>query len=313
MDKLYEIIDQVFLSLKILGVIGNGLVLILFSRRCFRKLSVTTYIRAMAVASLCENTHWIILKYLDIPFHTSNFCCKFINFIMRYFTPLAVWFEVAAAFDRLLTIVYPTRFQFIKTLKFQFLIILLVIIYNLGFYSKTFFDFFLKTFYRGRQKIPYSVCLSEKNASFEQANFISSTALPFILMFVLSLVTFCGVLRAHNRAKRLFLSTMTAHQVRVHQRDLKFGITMIILNILFLVLNTPFRLTYIVDFNPFDSYRQTFFFTIFQYGIFFLLHLYFSINFFVHLAVNNLVRKEFFKMIKCLFRRCFFCFRNSSM
>lgn len=129
--------------------------------------------------------------------------------------------------------------------------------------------------------------------------FFNSAVIPFILMTILSIATTVGVIRVHKRVRLSRKNESTANRAQI--RDIKFGITLVILNILFLILNIPSKLLFIFDFIPFDERKDYFAKYVFIQIFVELNEFYFAVVFFVQLAVHNLVRKELFNIYRRFF------------
>lgn len=125
---------------------------------------------------------------------------------------------------------------------------------------------------------------------------IDGSVVPFVAMFFLSLSTFVGVLRAHRRIRSSALSQVQQHgSNRTLIRDLRFGATMLVLNVAFFVCMVFWRLNYCLSLNPFDDIFANRVFTTILGDLFVY---YYFLNFFIQLAVNNLVRKEVWSLFK---------------
>lgn len=100
--------------------------------------------------------------------------------------------------------------------------------------------------------------------------------------------------------------TIIAHkgspQYQVRRRDIKFAFTLIFLNLTFLILNLPTRLADALNFNRYFLVNPLGYYIILLL-INLLYNLQFSSSFYIQLAVNNLVRKEFLDIFKYLYER----------
>ena len=123
-------------------------------------------------------------------------------------------------------------------------------------------------------------------------------------MFVLTIATFIGVIQAHKRVRSI---TTRNQSNQTRRRDIKFGITMIVSNLIFFILNFPWYFLYVLRVNPFNAVDNFLGYFIFYTVLNDSIKLYFSTIFFTHLASNSLVRKEFFSLIK---KRYFLIFKH---
>lgn len=131
---------------------------------------------------------------------------------------------------------------------------------------------------------------------------MNSSAVPFAFMFVLSVTTFVGVLLARRRVHSSNMSNGSCASEpanrRTRIRDMKFGTTIIVLNLFFMFSNFPHRIYYFVKFNPFDSRSHPLAHYFFSASLRAIYESYFSITFVVQLAVNILVRRELVNILK---------------
>lgn len=305
MELLYKLqnIEDIFsFVIKLIGLIGQVLILAVYSQPSLRKLSISIYIRTIALFCILESLLVVISIYSFNLYHTNDSigACKLINYVIYIQFSTCVWLEVAATLDRLVTIVYPVQFQFVNNLLFQIFVISVILIYNLGFYFSTLFDYEIQLYDEYGEQKPY--CRNINAELMERLHFYHSTAIPFFAMFFASCATFWGVLRAHRRIRESS-SRMTMNRIKVYRRDVKFGVTLILLNVIFLVMITPFRVSKF--YNIIDYYTNGEFYLIFQCAVWMLYELYYSIMFFVQIGLNGVVRREVFRMIRCIFDRCF--------
>lgn len=286
--SFYQIKQQVYNVLEGLGLITNILILIVYFQPKLRLLTLSIYIRCMAVFYILEIIRYFIYSHVNIFIgDLSSVSCIIYTYSLYIFFSIGIWFEVIAGYDRLLTIVFPTRFKFIQNKKFQYAIIAAIIFYNFVFYAKIFHGFHTRFVW---DKFVFEFCDAYRE-SILLLNFVNSTAMPFFLLIISSLATIFGVYRTHKRSNITIGNKK--HLMLRARRDLKFAVTMISLNLVFVCLVAPVNSS--LFFSLFDVENA--------YGFFLtniLFRFYFLMNFFIQLFVNNIVRKEFFKCIKIL-------------
>lgn len=273
-----------------IGIIGNILMFIVFYQSAsLSKLSVSTYFLAMSLANLFINLTWLKFFFEALlNFYTasrSNFLCKSNTFSVYMVSSTASWFLVAPGLDRFLTIAYPTRFQFMQRARFPLYTVICITIYNSLFYSHLLFDAHLTEISNSTYSCVYSTTF------LILSDLINGTILPFFIMIISTFGMIVVVYKSRLRMKK-FQKPSKSNNKRV-KNDLKFAASMIITNIVFLVTNAPVSF---VDFFDSNSGFRTLFFLLF--------YSYFSIVFFLQLAVNNLVRNQF----KDILRKMFSCF-----
>jgi hypothetical protein len=111
---------------------------------------------------------------------------------------------------------------------------------------------------------------------------INSTLLPFSIMFFFSISLIVFVHRSRSRSR-------TNNSSSTSNRDNKFAITVVSLNIMFFLLNFPITLSHL-PFIPSDIYLSDIS-HVFYYA-------YYSLGFYIQLIVNSDFRQEFLRMIE---------------
>ena len=294
------------------GLIGNVLMFVVFSKRRLQKLSISIYFQSMALVNLYITINWIkqYLNYVENYYlvNQSEFLCKAIYFTIYVAGPTSAWIQVAAGIDRfLITIVSPTsKFKLIQKRSFQIAIVLLIVVYNSGYYFYMLFDFNLVLTIvnnSNNDSSDYSVswsCIENDSRSIYIMDLLNNTLLPFVIMIGFTSATIYGVLKARRRANK---SSEQARRVRM--RDIKFAVTLIVLNLVFLILNAPNPiLSLIADYSNIDEDNSDIFYRLEIWGIFSYYFYYMSI-FYFQLAVNSLVRKQFFEILVSVWKTLF--------
>lgn len=119
---------------QIIGIVDNLILVGIFSRRSLRKYSYSLYSQAKAISDilfiLINIRNWIKVV-LDIDLQLTNqFLCVITAYGDFLFISISHLLLLFMSIDRLVTVVYPNRFQFIKKRWFQCLLILVAIVYS---------------------------------------------------------------------------------------------------------------------------------------------------------------------------------------
>lgn len=283
--KLFNKIDNIIrLTMKYVGLVGNLLMLAVYSQGSLRKLSLSIYIRCLAVFCACSNLYYWFIDYHSFSEADQyQILCGLKVFFNFYLRPQCAWFEVAACLDRFLIILFPFNLGiFVRKPLVRRGTIVFLILLNFGSYFNIFMDNKLERF---------NQCLLIIYNDQGVVDIVIGAAVPFTLMTMLSIATFVGVIKAHRRVKSIAKEDRSR---RTLVRDIRFGITMIVLNILFLLFNLPYRL---FSFNIYSlgwlDYETQIIFRDIFYEFY---EVYYSIIFFVQLAVNSQVRRELLKL-----------------
>lgn len=287
-----NIFTPISISLVIIGLLGNSVAILVYSRKKMRKFSISTYFRAIAMAHIIINLDWL-LETLKNDFQIRildkyALTCKLDTFVCKMLPSIATWFEVLAALDRLFTALDPTRFYFIKKARFQLTAIVLVLVLNISFYAHLFID----TEFDARQQ-GYTRCriVNEQERLDEWLEVVIACVIPLSLMFVSSVITLFRVVRCPQKiagAGRLGRNRM---------RDLKFGITLVCVNLTLLLLTTPFRVILFFRKSMIKYIRDQLTRFIFISIIHTIYEAFYSISFYIQLLVNRVVRRGLFKLI----------------
>lgn len=304
-ERYFEFEKNLRLTILMLGLVGNFFMFVVYYQSNLSKLSVAIYFRALAFFCACQSIQNFITLFLEEDAHvdSSLIVCKIIGYLSTMLTPLAAWFEMAAGLDRFFSIVYPTRFKIWLCKIFHQVSVSTIIIYNMIFYSHLLFDYqlFMDYYLMPNGSDTISFCRVADDNPIKYTDFENGVALPITFMVISSIATFVGVLQAHKRVKFAI-----SRKDRLLARDLKFGITMIVLNVLFVLFNVPYRL-YFSKILGWDLYTTDLFDDLLAQNVFItvvtvLFHCYFSINFYVQLIVNSLIRRELVNLFGRIFK-----------
>lgn len=284
------------LTIHVLGLVGNLLMLVTYYSGSLRKMSISVYFRWVAVLCAYQNIDELARYFL----HTSRLqnkweiLCRINSFLYLFLKPTSAWLEILAGLDRYLTIVYPYKFKFLKKRLAQFILVASVIVYNSACYAKVFVDSHVEIYDYAYSSEPGLLCQIFVFFDSSLIDLLNGAAIPFIVMGISSMLTFLGVRRSHAQIKSSIANESHRRRKLVH--DIKFGVTMIVLNILFVLLNSPYRIYYIIEFTQPSYFRLS---RTLESIFIILIELYYSMVFWVQVSVNSVVRKE----IKMFFTR----------
>ena len=276
----------------IFGIIGNLLIILVFSRMSQEKNTAKNYFCALAAIDAL-NTVLIIVYHPD-AFQSyficiSQFTCKLTDF-MAYFLPASTsWLLVMIGIDRLALIKYRSIKIFEKR-TFQFSMICSIFLWNFFVYVERF-----KFSYLDIQSLNntndscnsidscdiYDVSTTDILSWIDLAN---STIIPFLTMIT------CSCLIIHSiyiTRRKIQINKSKSAMVRF-KKDIQFSITIILLDILFFIFNLPIC---VYSFFGFQSN-----------SIFDSLDLLFSCqhvtNILIYIFLNSEFKKEFLILLK---------------
>jgi len=271
------------------GIITNLLIVAVYSRKHFQKLSTRNVWRLLALIDIICILQ--ITKYFSSNTFSYNlylisaFACKLISFL-SHIGALSAWLVVYISCQRLCSILFPTLNKLLH--KFQLLICCLISLVNLSFYSQRFI--YTDLFYTG-PNASSPICATRPEYTihmdvFRWIDTAASTLLPFILMLICS----CLLIYTVFKSRRRMATTTGANSTRANRtivRDIKFSMTLVLLNVVFVTFKLP-AIIYVSA----KADKSSLWFSILD-------DLYYScyaINFFIYLGVNSIFCDEFLEM-----------------
>lgn len=277
----------------LIGIIGNILVLLVLSRKRLRKYSYSFYLKMLALSDIVllghSFRHWA-QNILDADIDkVDEFFCRIGEFQPYSASLASLWLLCLISFDRLITIVYPQQFKFLKRRSVQIALVLLVFIYSM------LANILLAIYYRLVDLTPDStnssentrikICMAPENVLNIQLwiYFVNAVVVTIILNNVLNLIIIRYVFASRRNLKSL------------SSRDRKFAVTSIGLNVCCLICKLPLMLGKLVL-----SYQGV---TLEQFQMWFTIFVAIATidnadAFFVNMIVNSSFYDEFMRMVK---------------
>lgn len=307
------------LLILVLGIPGNILLFVMYSRHRLRPLSFSLYFRLIALVDFFITLNWlkIFVRY-RFDFYIEDislFLCKTISYAIYCAGPISSWHLIAISIDRLVSIAFPRRFLFFHKRSFQILVIIVIFVFNMTYYVALLVDFNLvesTTPNHNRETdnqtddvfiTTYNLCIMNMELLY-WIDLLNSSVLPFIFMILTTSITIRCIIKSRSRIT-IPPSTPTTsnggnycHQVRGSlSRDAKFSLTSISLNVLFLVLNLPNQvfalyLSFNDQLDTDELWIKLVGFTVL--GLFYANH---AFGFYVQLAFNGVLRRETLKLL----------------
>lgn len=293
--SLSEVVVYSYGFLILIGSISNTLAFIVFSRKRFKNTVFSIYFRFMII---CDTFSLILPlnKLLEINYQIylanhSEFSCKFRYYFIYAIVPVSGWTMVFISLDRLFSISMPMKFLFRKNICFQILICLSVLMFNLIYFLPNLNSSIKERRFTNKETnetILYRYC-DIRNSSLMWMNLFQQDLGPFLLMIIFTTMTLRSLFNSRKRSNiKNDLS---------RKKDVKFAITSVVLNVIYLALNTPFcayRIIYEYVKNRIDPNLDSF-----LIAITFLFNYTNHITiFFINLSVNSLFRQELISLFK---------------
>ena len=266
-----------------IGLIGNLLSIIIFSRKAFRSNSISTYCIALSIVQCMSLTQLIVaihsLAYKINLSDQSDSLCKFFNSIPAFLSGMQPWIMVAFALDKLLCM-RAKRIAILKKKWFQWSVVVAIALVNTAIYIN------MPILMKRREIFPgYFMCdLSTINLFYINTvvSLLETGFLPFVVMVITSILTTRLLIKSRNAV----MKTGKVSKER-KSRDRKFAISSLSFNILFIILKLPGLVFFTM--NAFLGYFDIYFILVASLTF----NLNSSLSFFIHLVTNSLFRREF--------------------
>ncbi len=292
LNYIFNIIFPVPLIL--IGLFGNVSIILTYTRAKFCKMQNRHVWRLLAVNdTLCLVQ--IFKFFIKNQFHiylegTSNFLCKFISYL-THFSIISAHLLVYISIDRMLAILFPHINKSLK--QHQAIILLSILALNITFYSQrlVYQDLFMPTNKTNHSIATCAISDSYKSTFkvFEWLELVFGSIIPFSIMLLCSIFLIISIGQSRRRIRMPRCSKKARRRI---SRDIKFAITLITVNFLFIYTNLPIQIFFIVTKEDLWSDAEWTWFYILD-------SLYYSgfiANFYVYLLVNTEFRKQFFCM-----------------
>ena len=283
--------------LMLLTLFGSTAGLIVFSRPKLQKIGPRNIYRFMFAFEYFNVI--IIIDYVnnfDINLlRLSSFICQFVWLLYSIYMPIPAMLLVYISIERYVSIAYPARRLFLRKKHIQMIYFLVLIIFNICLYLFLFFYADIQEIANSNStessnKIKFGIrcVISNQNAlwAFIYIDFINRVVVPFLLMTLMAIM----LIRQIYLSRKKFISSKSASKQRTFNRDVKFSLSITSINLVYLVFSLFYSSGYFFGFF-FSNYNLYFFF---EYITFFC----YSLDFYVILATNSLVRKEVCSMLR---------------
>jgi hypothetical protein len=286
----------------LVGLIGNCLSFIVFSRKTFAKSSIAFYCKCLAIFDSFMIVQLIIdlaVLATGLDLIRTTFGCKLIFLTTTWLSPIPNRILMFFAIDQMLAALRYKHIEILRKRKFQLGIIVFTILLHTILYLPMPILF----------EVTKAKVIEVENATYLESKcdvymrmtrpftfmyFFESILLPFVVMMITtSVILKCLYdsrrnLTSRSRRGESSIEDMGG-QVR-KRRERKFGKNCVMLNVIFILLTSPLLVSAMFLNNNRD----------FRMICLVLFYFNYSIHFWTHLFVNSIFRKEFLTLIGCL-------------
>ena len=275
--------------LLVLGLIGNFGFLVVYSQKRFRNFSFRF---VFIFLSIFDSIYLIINTGLDCLNHLFSFniknksilSCILTGYFEYLLGPISPWLIAYVSFERLFSISpFFHGFKKMKKKEYQIAYIVSIIIFNFLYYLPV-----LLVLNRddGFLNLTTHDCEDFNDRTISYMDLFFSTVIPaFLMLFATAMIIF-SIFKSTNRLAKHGVSKVK----RRIRKDIKFSITSIFLNVVFIILNLPLCVIYL-DEDNFDKNSVSYVVSLY------LFYTTYAINFYLFLVVNSSFRNEFLKLI----------------
>ena len=249
----------------IIGIVGNSISFVIYSREFFAKSSTSFYLRLLSIVeslAVLMTLGIFVENGLDLKFKSlTDATCKLASFYTYIFCALSAHIRSYVSFERMLCILFPNKFTFLASSRTKIFITILVVSFNFAIYSPILFLF--QTFKVDQVISLYNessssssinstnltttstqICLSHSdsyNFTLVVYDLLNSTLIPFALMLVFTTLTIKSLNKSRNNALRSSSTTATPDSNdalrKREQKDLQFALTSILICFAFFIFN----------------------------------------------------------------------------
>ena len=290
-SKIMQFIRIVIITI---GLFGNVISFIIFSRPVFRKNSISTYCRALAIFDFFTIADLIMsfgLGFFDTFYaQYSDATCKAYMYFIYGLASIPGWILIAFSLDKVLSM----KRIWTNTLKkksFQYGVVVAIALINILLYIEI--PIYLKLTYINLFGVTRAIC---DTSTLSFGTFVSTMFLfegcliPFIIMLTSSIIS---IKMIRNSAKNIERASNTNNSNR-NSRDFKFAISSVAFNISFIVFKMPLTVIFVLE-NFIPSLATNFDLLAIAGTI---SYFHYSSSFLIHLVTNSIFRRELMNFIK---------------
>ena len=283
------VVNYCYLVIVVIGTITNIVAFIIFSRKRFENTIFSTYFRFMLIVDTFGLVYLVLGKFLYFQFKIqirdfNESLCRLTLLLAYSVPPISAYILVVISIDRWLTITKPTFLLIRKKFSFQILVCIGIVFANFIYNGQLFFSYLeIDDYYPNSTRLR---CLIPYQDTLQMMDLINSTIIPFLLMIISTILTIKSVFKSAKKNQSTN-QLLTDNQIR--RRDIKFAITSISFNIIFLMLNLPFGLSTQIPNTMLPIIKRRFLVILFL----FLTYLNHVTVFFINISVNKIFLEEF--------------------
>jgi len=275
------------------GLVGNFLGIFMFAKRKeLKKLGpkhMYMYLFSTDTILLVQ----LIINYISFGWPDydltlmSVYVCKIYWFICSSSSPISPYLIAHISVERFVALKYPSKKSIMRSKRNQLIYLALIIVCNCLLYSPITIFYDISSDNSSNQTGTIKKCTFvnlEFQVVMNLTDAVNRVILPFILMIVFSAMLIFTIVRS---SQRMTQNLSTTNQNKRLKRNIKISISLIFINIFYIVLTLPVSIT------AYSSFLSLDFFLTLCIG-----YMSYGINFYLILFKNSLISNEFLKMVK---------------
>ena len=278
----FEIIPPLIVAF---GIIGNTLSLCVLSRKKFRKLSVSVYLRGLAVVDL--STLLVSDSFLYLLEKTAGnyvrdsqgWACK-INIWLSLALPwISSWLLVCISVERVIVVYIPHKAKKLCTTNKAYMVTtFMYLLFLLGN---------IHAFFKNDIHAGHCVPLDEiYYVALGGVSIALYSIVPGLVIVICNMVIVCTLIKMSRVQKTM------SHDKSASQNSKNLTVMLVMNCLFFLILTSPYNIISIVSYKV--AVNENIIFAMYE-----LANLNHAINFFLYVLCGSLFRKELFRMLTC--------------
>ena len=284
---------------QLIGIFGNGIGLLVFSRKSMSKIGPIHAYRYLLIADSAY-----LIQMFDPYFNnilgkslssSSDLACRITSYIVYSSVAISPMLVVYISVEKLISIKYPAKRFMLRKKDKQLLYLLIIIAFNFILFSPVPFFLENKISFSNTTNRTTQVCSFKDNFAqtlIQSLYFVNKIIIPFCLMTACSILLIISVFRLRQRIEQNFLSSSKSqlNESKRFKKDIRLAFTSILMNVIYLLLNIPVAVVLITPSLSSDYFLV--------FSLIYLFYFSFSLNFYLILFSNNLTRKELRSLFK---------------
>ena len=298
--KTTFIFHYVSILIALIGIWGNLLTFIVFSRKKFQNVSFSFYMRVKMFADtiiLLNSFKHFWAFIFDVYFvYTADIVCKLSEYVIYVCGTSSFGILAMISFDRLITIVYPQKFSFIRKAYFQILALVVIFAINISIYMPMAIFSELKiantTGINNSIELVKNCIITDLGVAqyLQMAGLIEAIIMLCVINNILTIAIITFIFKSRKKfASSNLNNNKNNNNNSTAVRDRKFAINSVVLNLMYFLCKLP--LLIILTLSTFNLLKLEQIGMLFTIGVA-IYTIENACSFFINIFVNSLFYEE---------------------